>query len=621
MDHSNDINNNIASAYLKMLRGEVEEVEEHHEKDADGNPIPHDDEINEDNTNDKSDDGDGMDKVQPKALKKKFKNRKDKDIDNDGDEDGSDEYLHNRRKTVSKAIDKDDESDEPVAKTDRRKKLDKKDGDADMEAEGYGKKMKKEELQAKLEGSDLDEISKKTLGNYIRRSADDLEHHGFTVGANKPKQDYNKAANRRIGIRKATDRLTKEELQAKLDGADLYEKMDIKQKDRLDDLLNNLSYGHSSYPYDDNAPDPDKVQGMIKKEFGSKIADQVKAYYDKKGSKTGQKLARQRDDSLKRTPTRVSKSGKANKQDVANLKKAIKGIGMPGLQRKGTLKFEAVEKEGNMFTKALMAARKNGDKKFIVGTKSYNTEDYAESAYGTVNSSRKQPKAGDNDRNMANNQRSIPAKGVGTAPVRPGTKAQQRAFDKADKTAKPKDKVSLKPMPASLSRKMKDESIGRTAGNSSYHNLQKAKRMAAKDGHDYDKLPAYDRTHDNHRDYYDQKAKTTKEDKAPSYLMKRIQEKANHVPQDETRDSFDKQVAGRRLTKTFNNELESQMTEQEFVDMHNPKNADVPEFTNAPVVHAKTFKSFRDSVKAGPKRSGDNDQGDKNVINPVNRNT
>ena len=30
---------------------------------------------NEDNTNDVSDDGDGMDKVQPKALKKKFKGK------------------------------------------------------------------------------------------------------------------------------------------------------------------------------------------------------------------------------------------------------------------------------------------------------------------------------------------------------------------------------------------------------------------------------------------------------------------------------------------------------------------------------------------------------------------
>ena len=60
--------------------------------------------VNEDNTNDMSDDGDGLDKVQPKAVKKKFKDRKDKDIDNDGDVDDSDEYLHTRRKAISKAI-------------------------------------------------------------------------------------------------------------------------------------------------------------------------------------------------------------------------------------------------------------------------------------------------------------------------------------------------------------------------------------------------------------------------------------------------------------------------------------------------------------------------------------
>ena len=59
----------------------------------------------EDNTNDKSDDGDGLDKVQPKAVKKKFKDRKDKDIDNDGDVDDSDRFLHKRRKAISKAID------------------------------------------------------------------------------------------------------------------------------------------------------------------------------------------------------------------------------------------------------------------------------------------------------------------------------------------------------------------------------------------------------------------------------------------------------------------------------------------------------------------------------------
>ena len=47
----------------------------------------------------------GLDPVNPKALKKgPVSARKDPDIDNDGDVDKSDEYLHQRRKTISKAI-------------------------------------------------------------------------------------------------------------------------------------------------------------------------------------------------------------------------------------------------------------------------------------------------------------------------------------------------------------------------------------------------------------------------------------------------------------------------------------------------------------------------------------
>ena len=50
-----------------------------------------------------------IDAVNKTAVKKKFDDRKDKDIDNDGDVDSSDKYLHKRRKTISKAI-KNDES-------------------------------------------------------------------------------------------------------------------------------------------------------------------------------------------------------------------------------------------------------------------------------------------------------------------------------------------------------------------------------------------------------------------------------------------------------------------------------------------------------------------------------
>ena len=51
------------------------------------------------------------------------------------------------------------------------------------------------------------------------------------------------------------------------------------------------------------------------------------------------------------------------------------------------------------------------------------------------------------------------------------------------------------------------ESVGKTAGDHGYYHLQKAKELAKKDGHDYDKLPQYDRGHDKHKDHYDSRAK------------------------------------------------------------------------------------------------------------------
>ena len=66
----------------------------------------------EDASNNKSDDGEGLDKVDKKAVKKKFKDRKDKDIDNDGDVDSSDKFLHKKRKAISKAVDKNEDASE-----------------------------------------------------------------------------------------------------------------------------------------------------------------------------------------------------------------------------------------------------------------------------------------------------------------------------------------------------------------------------------------------------------------------------------------------------------------------------------------------------------------------------
>ena len=45
-----------------------------------------------------------LDTVDKKAVKKDFDDRKDKDIDNDGDVDDSDEFLHKKRKAITKAV-------------------------------------------------------------------------------------------------------------------------------------------------------------------------------------------------------------------------------------------------------------------------------------------------------------------------------------------------------------------------------------------------------------------------------------------------------------------------------------------------------------------------------------
>jgi hypothetical protein len=113
----------------------------------------------ETNKNDKSDDGTGLDAVQPKAVKKKFKDRIDKDIDNDGDTDSSDKFLHKRRKAISKAVAKDDEKDEGNAFTKALKSA-KDNGDTTFVV--AGKKYKVEDHE---DGHDDEDEEGKDKGN------------------------------------------------------------------------------------------------------------------------------------------------------------------------------------------------------------------------------------------------------------------------------------------------------------------------------------------------------------------------------------------------------------------------------------------------------------------------
>ena len=100
-----------------------------------------------------------LDPVNKVAVKKKFDNRKDKDIDNDGDVDSTDKYLHKRRKAISKAISKEEVEIDEGYESEVMKVLNKADID------GYFKMgklyvNKRDGKDAKKALEDSDEITK-----------------------------------------------------------------------------------------------------------------------------------------------------------------------------------------------------------------------------------------------------------------------------------------------------------------------------------------------------------------------------------------------------------------------------------------------------------------------------
>ena len=99
---------NLMRRELAKSKNKKEEVD-HHEKDANGEPIPHDDEE------------DLSEKLDPVG-------QEDGDVDNDGYKDSTDKYLMKRRKAIGKAMKKEDYANS-MSKKDEGHKGDKKGSD------------------------------------------------------------------------------------------------------------------------------------------------------------------------------------------------------------------------------------------------------------------------------------------------------------------------------------------------------------------------------------------------------------------------------------------------------------------------------------------------------------
>lgn len=153
-----------------------------------------------------------LDPVNKKALDKDFDDREDKDIDNDGDTDSSDEYLHNRRKAVTKAMSKGkgtkgqvdntsvNEEDKAIKKVVKPKSFGPSAGKSNMlgpadTASLMRKSMKKE--------AKLDELSNDTLGSYVKKNV---------KSALKGTMPSNKSAQRTTGINRDLNKMSKKDM-------------------------------------------------------------------------------------------------------------------------------------------------------------------------------------------------------------------------------------------------------------------------------------------------------------------------------------------------------------------------------------------------------------------------
>lgn len=115
-----------------------------------------------------------MDPVDADELKGSHANRADKDIDNDGDADKSDEYLHKRRKAISKAV-----------------------------------KNKGTEVEIQTQESvEIDEVSQETLRGYHAKAGADLQKKREKLDKGTlTSKDYKSGQNRVTGLNRSANKM------------------------------------------------------------------------------------------------------------------------------------------------------------------------------------------------------------------------------------------------------------------------------------------------------------------------------------------------------------------------------------------------------------------------------
>ena len=130
-----------------------------------------------------------LDPVNKTAVKKKFDDRKDKDIDNDGDVDSTDKYLHKRRKAISKAIKSEDTDVNELSIADVKKATEKAKKRQEKERKATGRSgVSRTDMDARKEALDKDDV--KTVKDVVKGLKKAVKtHQGQVKSLTKDIQD------------------------------------------------------------------------------------------------------------------------------------------------------------------------------------------------------------------------------------------------------------------------------------------------------------------------------------------------------------------------------------------------------------------------------------------------
>ena len=168
------------------------------------------------------------------------------------------------------------------------------------------------------EAEQIDELSKKTLANYTRKSATSLAKHSMEFGSKPNKKDSKKLNKRHSGIMKAASKLAKESLLDQIANAYVEEATRMKKEMGYDK-------GGTKKPTGPKAKDAalDAIKAKYKGQImrtGSKQEKKVKGAKPSGGGKFRMMAVKK-----KETETAAKKAGYKNTQDYVNVQAVRKG--------------------------------------------------------------------------------------------------------------------------------------------------------------------------------------------------------------------------------------------------------------------------------------------------------